>query len=108
MKPIEQFIHEFLDEDLRFRRKYFDGSCIRAADKSITCIESATSYDHFAVVVLRNNYDTLYTRTRYQLEPFGDTWRIIDMKLQCSRCKGTGRKSEKGEPCTRCNGEIWI
>ena len=106
MKPIDQFMQEFFDESVQFHRKYYD--LFPEIDRNIESLESAKDFNDFAIAITRSNGGTHYMRRRYRLRPAGETWKIVEMKFQCGRCGGTGKKPESDETCPKCNGELWI
>ncbi len=108
MKPVEQFMQEFFDERARFHQKYYDLFSAASSDAAAEHLESANHLGSFAIAITRNDGGAHYVRQRYRLRPAGETWMIEQIRFQCGRCRGTGKKPDSEETCSKCRGEGWI
>ena|SRR5258708_781387 len=109
MKPVDQFMQEFFEERAQFHRKYFElfGGALNP-EMEMERLESARSFDSFALAVTRIDGGSHYVRHRYRLRPEGQSWIIEKISYQCGRCRGTGKHPDTGEACTKCKGEGWV
>ncbi len=110
MMPVEQFMQEFLDERLRFNQKYYDLFLCPHQGESAERLESTKVFEKFAIATTRSEDSDgkHYIRLRYDLRAQGESWIIERHRMQCARCKGTGRKPGTEEMCVRCRGEGWL
>ena len=103
-------MQEFLDERVRFNQKYYDCFLCPHKGESAERLEGTRVFEKSATATTRidDSDGAHYIRLRYDLRPHGESWIIERQRMQCSRCKGTGRKPGTGETCVRCRGEGWL
>jgi hypothetical protein len=123
MKPVEEFMHEFLEAhaDVEraklaayrpFRDRFFvDGyEAFNNYEYRHSCeaerIVSVEQSDGAATVTTSTVYRSLQMQFRYYLQARGDSWVIAKVESFCKICDGTGRFTDERQ-CSRCKGTGW-
>ena len=88
-EPLSQRTHDFL-----------------LGPKMGAVVEDVKQTANYASAVIRQHFKTSDLRTRYQLAPFGETWKIVRIDRECFYCRGTGQV--ESSRCQECDGEGWI
>src|SRR5690348_11231606 len=120
MQPVENFMHEFLQERVAleqtkvaaygpFRARFFlddyrpfsPAPMLRSCESEQVC--SVESSDSEATVVTSANFLGIEVKYRYRLSSRNGGWVIAKVDGFCKVCGGKGKFND-GRECTRCNG----
>ena len=74
---------------------------------SLETLQSITTGEDYAQAITTGvRYGNLQWRSRYQLRPSGDSWRIHFKEMECGICNGIGNSGSGA--CSVCKGKGWI
>ncbi len=124
MQSAEEFMRQFLEEQLTFEKEeelrrllfhqrfYADdchwgkdlGKVWRARSLSVLSVSSTATEAEVIASRLANNEPELYCQIRFRLKSDGQGWFICGVDLRCC-CGADGQSGEK--PCPSCHGTGW-
>jgi len=123
MQSVEEFMREFLDEQialekqeqarrLPFLQRFYTEDCLwgkrvgrleLVQSLKVRSISSTATKAEVVTSRLANGEPELYCEIRFRLESQGQRWRICGVDLRC--CCGSGESAEAG--CASCHGTGW-